>query len=72
MKGPKAMPTTLVKPNSDIGILLSLSPFHTSLILPPTILIETEEAPPPKNLVTTKVAKLFAKADGNNDITRII
>lgn len=38
-------------------------------MLPPTRLIATLEAPPPKNLVTTRVAKFGAKADGNSQIT---
>lgn len=54
--GPNAIPMTLVKPNRDMGRLRALSPNHTSLILPPTILIETDDAPPPKNRVTTGVA----------------
>jgi hypothetical protein len=62
-KGPRAIPATLVNPKSDIGKLRALSPFHTSLMLPPTMLIATEDAPPPKKRVTTIVAKLFAKAD---------
>lgn len=65
------MPTTLVNPKIDMGRLRAWSPSHTSEILPPTILIETEEAPPPKNRVTTSVAKLFANADGKSEITRI-
>jgi len=69
MNGPKAIPTTLVKPNRDIGKLRALSPYHTSLILPPTILIDTEEAPPPKNRVTTSVAKFCANAEGKSDTT---
>jgi hypothetical protein len=71
MNGPSAIPTTLVNPNIDIGRLRAWSPNHTSEILPPTMLIETEEAPPPKNLVTTRVAKFFANADGKRDMTRI-
>lgn len=34
------------------------------------MLMETDEAPPPKNRVTTKVAKFFAKAEGKSEITR--
>ena len=63
MKGPRAMPATDVKPKIDMGRLRALSPFHTSLMLPPTMLMETEDAPPPKKRVTTRVAKLSAKAD---------
>jgi hypothetical protein len=63
MKGPRARPATEVKPNNDMGKLRALSPFHTSLILPPTMLIATDEPPPPRNLVTTSVAKLSAKAE---------
>lgn len=33
------------------------------------MLMETDEAPPPKNRVTTKVAKFFAKAEGKSEIT---
>jgi hypothetical protein len=66
------MPTTLVNPNRLIGRLLAFSPYHTSLILPPTILILTEEAPPPKNLVTTSVAKLFANAEPKSVAIRIM
>ena len=36
------------------------------------MLIETEEAPPPKNRVTTSVAKFLAKADGKSEMTRMI
>ena len=64
MNGPKAMPTTLVIPNIDIGKLRSLSPFQMSVIVPPTMLMATELAPPPKKRVITIVAKLEAKADG--------
>lgn len=64
-KGPRAMPATLVKPKSDIGRLRALSPFQMSLMLPPTMLIATEDAPPPKKRVTTMVAKLSAKAEPN-------
>lgn len=71
MKGPRAIPTTLVKPNSDIGRLLAFSPSQTSLMLPPTILIETDDAPPPKKRVTTSVAKFCANADGNKETTRM-
>lgn len=71
IKGPKAMPMTLVNPKSDIGKLRALSPYQTSLILPPTILIDTEDAPPPKNRVTTSVAKFCAKAEGKREITRM-
>jgi hypothetical protein len=72
MKGPSAIPATEVKPNSDMGKLRALSPFQTSLMLPPTILIDTDEAPPPKNLVTTSVAKLFAKADPNRKSSKMM
>jgi hypothetical protein len=72
MNGPKAIPITLVNPNRDMGRLRALPPFHTSLILPPTILIETDDAPPPKKRVTTIVAKLCAKADPNSVATRIM
>lgn len=71
INGLSAIPTTLVNPNIDIGRLRAWSPSHTSEILPPTILIETEEAPPPKNLVTTSVAKFCAKADGKSEMTKI-
>lgn len=57
--GPSAIPATLVKPNSDIGRLRALSPLHTSLILPPTTFIDTEEALPPKNLVTTRLQNFW-------------
>lgn len=63
---------TLVNPKMDMGRLLSRFPYQTSLILPPTMLMETDDAPPPKNRVTTNVAKFCAKADGNNEIIRII
>lgn len=71
MNGPNAIPTTLVNPNRDIGKLRALGPYQTSLMLPPTMLIDTEDAPPPKNRVTTKVAKFCAKAEGNRDMTRM-
>lgn len=63
---------TLVSPNRDIGRLRALSPYQTSLMLPPTMLIATDEAPPPKNRVTTRVAKFWAKADGNSEMTRMV
>lgn len=62
-KGPRAIPATLVKPKSDMGKLRALSPFQISLMLPPTMLMATEDAPPPKKRVTTMVAKLSAKAE---------
>lgn len=34
------------------------------------MLMDTDEAPPPKNRVTTSVAKFCAKADGNSDTMR--
>jgi hypothetical protein len=40
-------------------------------MLPPTMLMATEEAPPPKNRVTTNVAKFWANADGNSETTRM-
>ena len=61
-----------MNPKIDIGRLRAFSPSQTSLILPPTILIETEEAPPPKNRVTTRVAKFFANADGKSEMTKIM
>jgi hypothetical protein len=72
INGPKAIPITLVNPNRDMGRLRALPPFHTSLILPPTMLIETDDAPPPKKRVTIIVAKFWAKADPNSVATRII
>jgi hypothetical protein len=57
------MPATLVNPNKDMGKLRALSPFQMSLMLPPTMLIATEDAPPPKKRVTTMVAKLLANAE---------
>lgn len=72
MKGPNAIPATLVNPNNDMGRLRALSPFHTSLMLPPTILMETEEAPPPKNRVMTRVAKLSANAEPNRNSSKIM
>ena len=72
MKGPRAIPTTDVKPKRDIGMLRCWSPFQISAMLPPTIFIETEEAPPPKNLVTTRVAKFWAKAEGKRKISKMI
>lgn len=48
-----------------------MAPYQTSLMLPPTMLIDTEEAPPPKNRVTTSVAKFCAKAEGNSETTRM-
>jgi len=70
INGPRAIPATEVKPNSDIGMLRALSPFQTSLMEPPTMLIATDEPPPPKNLVTTSVAKLSAKADPNRESSK--
>lgn len=72
MNGPSAIPATDVKPKSDIGMLRALSPFQTSLILPPTMLIATDEPPPPKNLVTTSVAKLSAKAEPKRESSKIM
>lgn len=71
IKGPNAIPTTLVKPKIDIGKLRAFWPYQTSLMLPPTILIDTDEAPPPKNRVTMSVAKLCANADPKRVATRI-
>jgi hypothetical protein len=56
-------------PKRLIGTLRALSFFHMSAMLPPTRLIATLEAPPPKNLVTTRVAKFGANAEGNSQIT---
>lgn len=50
----------------DMGILLALSPFQMSVIVPPTILIDTDEAPPPKKRVVASVAKLGANAQGTS------
>lgn len=72
INGPSAIPTTLVKPKSDIGRLRAFSPYQTSLMLPPTILIDTDEAPPPKNLVTSIVAKFCAKAEPKSVAIRMI
>ena len=55
-----------------MGRLRASLPNHTSEILPPTILIAVEEAPPPKNRVTMSVAKFFANADGKSEMTRSI
>jgi hypothetical protein len=55
-------------PKIDMGRLRSLSPFHMSVKVPDTILILTELAPPPKNLVTISVAKLGAVAEGINQM----
>jgi hypothetical protein len=41
-------------------------------MLPPTILIATDDAPPPKNLVTTKVAKLSANADAKRENSKMM
>lgn len=71
MNRPNAILTIPVNPKSDMGRLRALSPYHTSLILPPTILIETDDAPPRKRRSTAKVAKFRAKADGKKEITRI-
>lgn len=60
-------PTPLVKPNRDIGKLLAFSPSQASLIL--QMFIDTEDAPPPKKRVTTRVAEFSANADGNNETT---
>lgn len=67
INGPSAIPATLVNPNSDMGKLRAWSPFQMSLILPPTMLMATEDAPPPKKRVTTMVAKLSAKAEPNRN-----
>lgn len=69
--GPRAIPITLVNPNSDMGKLRALSPNQTSLILPPTMLMDTDDAPPPKNRVTTNVAKFGANADGNSEMIKM-
>jgi len=68
MKGPRAIPTTEVIPKMDMGTLLALSPFQISVIVPPTILMDTEEAPPPKKRAMMSVAKLGAKAQGMSHI----
>lgn len=58
------MPTTLERPKMDMGRLRCLSPFQMSVIVPPTMLMATELAPPPKNRVTRMVAKLWESAEG--------
>jgi hypothetical protein len=59
---------TDVMPKIDIGRLRSLSPLHMSVIVPPTILMLTELAPPPKKRVTINVAKFGAVAEGMSQI----
>ena len=70
-KGPRAIPTTLVMPKIDIGNERSLWPFQMSVMVPPTMLIATELAPPPKKRVTTIVAKLGAVAEGMRKIKKM-
>ena len=72
INGPRAIPTTLVIPKIDMGRLRSLSPFQMSVIVLPTMLMATEEAPPPKKRVTTIVAKFGAVADGIKKIRNIM
>lgn len=72
MNGPRAIPTTDVIPKIDIGTLRSLSVFQISVMVPPTMLMLTEEAPPPKNRVTMSVAKFGANADGISHIRKRI
>ena len=71
-KGPSAMPTTLVMPKMDIGKLRSRSPFQMSVMVPPTMLIATELAPPPKKRVITIVAKFGAVAEGMRKIRKMM
>jgi hypothetical protein len=59
-------------PKIDIGRLLSRSPFQISVNVPDTILMLTELAPPPKNLVTISVAKFGAVAEGINQMRNMI
>lgn len=66
------MPITLVNPKMDIGRDLAFEPAQTSLMVPPTILIDTDEAPPPKNRVTSIVAKFCENANPKMNATRIM
>jgi hypothetical protein len=56
MKGLRAMPVTDVKPKRDMGSERALSPFQTSAIEPHTILMLTDDAPPP-NYAAEKVSR---------------
>lgn len=47
---------------------LSLMQVHLPVIVPPTMLMLTELAPPPKKRVTINVAKLGAVAEGMSQI----
>ena len=71
MKGLKAMPTALVMPTMDVGKLRSLSPFQMSVVVPPTMLIATEDAPPPKKRVTRIVAKFWAAPEGTRNMRKM-
>ena len=66
------MPTTLVMPKMDIGSERSLSPLQISVIVPPTMLMATELAPPPKKRVTTIAAKFGAVADGMRKMRKMM
>lgn len=82
INGPRAIPTTDVIPKILIGILRSevrsfqkgsdspFGPFQISAIEPPTKLIATELAPPPKNRVVIMVAKLVPTPDGTRKMRK--
>lgn len=72
MNGPRAIPATEVKPKIDIGMERALSPRQMSAMLPPTIFMTTEDAPPPKNRVMSIVAKFCAKAEPKRLATKMI
>lgn len=69
-KGPNEMPMTLARPKIDIGKHRSFGVTQTSVTLPPTRLITIDDAPPPKNRTTIRVAKFLPKAQGKKEIIR--
>jgi hypothetical protein len=82
MNGPRAIPTTDVIPKILMGILrsdvnslpnvtdLPLGPFQISAMDPPTKLIATELAPPPKNRVVIMVAKFVPTPEGTRKMRK--
>ena len=70
--GPKAIPITDVVPNNDNGKLRCCGPLQISDIVPPTMLIATDEAPPPKNRHMTIVWKFCATPHGMRKIRKTI
>lgn len=61
------MPMTLVNPKMDMGRLLTVEPAQTSLIVPPTMLIDTDDAPPAKEPGDTHRCKVLRKRKAEDE-----